>query len=73
MTTRYTAVLATALMAALTSAGGALAQDAAQNAAPAPSPDPIECRKVVFSDVGWTDISATTALASTVLPTFRLT
>ena len=67
MTTRYTAVLATALMAALTSAGGALAQDAAQNAAPAPSPDPIECRKVVFSDVGWPDISATTALAPTVL------
>lgn len=27
----------------------------------------MECRKVVFSDVGWSDISATTALASTVL------
>ncbi|MBU3031477.1 choline ABC transporter substrate-binding protein [Paracoccus marinaquae] len=29
--------------------------------------EPDECRKVVFSDVGWTDITATTALASTVL------
>ncbi len=29
--------------------------------------EPVECRKVIFSDVGWTDISATTALASTVL------
>ena len=26
-----------------------------------------QCRKVTFSDVGWTDITATTALASTVL------
>ncbi|SNT71846.1 choline ABC transporter substrate-binding protein [Paracoccus seriniphilus] len=29
--------------------------------------EPEECRNVVFSDVGWTDITATTALASTVL------
>ncbi|MCF3974752.1 choline ABC transporter substrate-binding protein [Paracoccus salsus] len=29
--------------------------------------EPDECREVIFSDVGWTDITATTALASTVL------
>ena len=27
----------------------------------------MECKAVRFSDVGWTDITATTALASTVL------
>ncbi len=63
MTTRFTAILAGSLMATLAAAGGAMAQDAA----PAAAADPIECHKVVFSDVGWTDISATTALASTVL------
>ena len=47
--------LATALTAALASAGAASAGD------------PIEMPQVVFSDVGWTDISATTALASSVL------
>ena len=29
--------------------------------------EPAECREVVFSDVGWTDITATTAAVSTVL------
>ena len=29
--------------------------------------DPDECKPIRFSDVGWTDITATTALASTVL------
>lgn len=29
--------------------------------------EPAACRNVVFSDVGWTDITSTTALASTVL------
>lgn len=29
--------------------------------------EPDHCRKIVFSDVGWTDITATTALATTVL------
>ncbi|MFV0409810.1 MAG: choline ABC transporter substrate-binding protein [Paracoccus sp. (in: a-proteobacteria)] len=29
--------------------------------------EPDSCKKVVFSDVGWTDITATTAVASTVL------
>ncbi len=29
--------------------------------------EPDQCRKVTLSDVGWTDITATTALASTVL------
>lgn len=29
--------------------------------------EPAACRDVVFSDVGWTDITSTTALASTVL------
>ena len=36
-------------------------------AAPALAADPEECKAVVLSDVGWTDITATTALASTVL------
>ena len=50
---RSTALLAAGLGAAIATAGTAHAQE------------PIECRKVVFSDVGWTDISATTALLST--------
>lgn len=29
--------------------------------------EPAECRNVVFSDVGWTDITSTTALTTTVL------
>ena len=33
----------------------------------AAEPEPEQCHKVVFSDVGWTDITATTALATTVL------
>ena len=36
-------------------------------AAPALAADPEDCQTVVFSDVGWTDITATTALATTVL------
>ena len=52
---RSATILAAGLTAAISTAGTASAQD------------PVECRKVVFSDVGWTDISATTALASTVL------
>lgn len=36
-------------------------------AGPALAAEPDECRNVVFSDVGWTDITATTALATTVL------
>ncbi|WP_374303814.1 choline ABC transporter substrate-binding protein, partial [Paracoccus sp. (in: a-proteobacteria)] len=36
-------------------------------AGPAVAAEPDECRQVVFSDVGWTDITATTALATTVL------
>jgi len=41
--------------------GLALAAGAAQAA------DPASCQKVRFSDVGWTDITATTALTKTVL------
>ncbi|MBW8723965.1 MAG: choline ABC transporter substrate-binding protein [Inquilinus limosus] len=41
--------------------GLALATGAAQAA------DPASCQKVRFSDVGWTDITATTALTKTVL------
>lgn len=29
--------------------------------------EPVECRNIVFADVGWTDISSTTGLATTVL------
>ncbi|WP_103171687.1 choline ABC transporter substrate-binding protein [Paracoccus sp. SY] len=36
-------------------------------AGPAFAAEPDDCRQVVFSDVGWSDITATTALASTVL------
>ncbi|MDO5633130.1 MAG: choline ABC transporter substrate-binding protein [Paracoccus sp. (in: a-proteobacteria)] len=36
-------------------------------AAPALASDPESCQAVVLSDVGWTDITATTALAGTVL------
>ncbi|HLY58482.1 MAG TPA: choline ABC transporter permease subunit [Stellaceae bacterium] len=36
-------------------------------ASAASAADPPECRSVRFSDVGWTDITATTALASRVL------
>ena len=42
----------------------ALATASALTAAPAFADD---CTRVVFSDVGWTDITATTALASTIL------
>ncbi|WP_199260115.1 choline ABC transporter substrate-binding protein [Paracoccus binzhouensis] len=52
---RTAAALAAGLVASLATAGLAAAQE------------PMECRKVVFSDVGWSDISATTGLASTVL------
>nr|WP_111298785.1 choline ABC transporter substrate-binding protein [Paracoccus saliphilus] len=34
---------------------------------PAAAAEPDQCQTVVFSDVGWSDITATTALASTVL------
>ncbi len=36
-------------------------------AAPALAADPASCQKVRLSDVGWTDITATTALASAIL------
>lgn len=49
--TRITAALA--LTAATTTAGFAQ--------------EPDQCQEIVFSDVGWSDITATTALASTVL------
>ncbi|MFC3571566.1 choline ABC transporter substrate-binding protein [Paracoccus sp. TOH] len=52
---RTAAALAAGLVASFATAGIAAAQE------------PMECRKVVFSDVGWTDISSTTALASSVL------
>ena len=38
-------------------------------ALPAAAQEPDSCREVVFSDVGWSDITATTAIASTVLQT----
>ena len=36
-------------------------------AAPAMAGDPASCKTVRFSDVGWTDITATTAMTSTIL------
>jgi glycine betaine/proline transport system substrate-binding protein len=50
-----TSALALGLAAALSSSGAAFAAE------------PDSCRTVRFSDVGWTDITATTALASVVL------
>ena len=44
-------------------ASAALASPAVAQA----TPDPAACHKVSFSDVGWTDITATTALTTTVL------
>ncbi|MFT4015018.1 MAG: choline ABC transporter substrate-binding protein [Paracoccus sp. (in: a-proteobacteria)] len=52
---RNAACFAAALSAALSASAAARAEE------------PAACRDVVFSDVGWTDISSTTALASTVL------
>jgi glycine betaine/proline transport system substrate-binding protein len=49
------------LLSATCLAGAALAVQ------PAAAQVSEECRTVVFSDVGWTDITATTALAATVL------
>ncbi|MDP5305692.1 choline ABC transporter substrate-binding protein [Paracoccus spongiarum] len=45
----------------------ALALTTALGSTAALAAEPDQCRKVTFSDVGWTDITATTALASTVL------
>jgi glycine betaine/proline transport system substrate-binding protein len=45
----------------------ALALTTAMGSASAMAADPESCQTVRFSDVGWTDITATTAVASTVL------
>lgn len=50
--------------AAILTAGFVMAGSAAGIAS---AEEPAACRDVVFSDVGWTDITSTTALASTVL------
>jgi len=52
---RTAVILAAGWVATVSGAGAALAAE------------PAECRSQVFSDVGWTDITSTTALASTVL------
>jgi len=48
-------------------AAAALSLAVLVTAAPADAADPAACKAVRFADVGWTDITATTALASTVL------
>jgi glycine betaine/proline transport system substrate-binding protein len=53
-------------LVALIGACGSLAAGVA-SAAEAPTADPAACRTVRFSDVGWTDVTATTALASELL------
>lgn len=45
----------------------AIALTTALTTGAAQAAEPDQCRRVIFSDVGWTDITATTALASTVL------
>jgi glycine betaine/proline transport system substrate-binding protein len=39
----------------------------AQGQTPSPKPDPEACRNVRFSDVGWTDVTATTAITAELL------
>jgi glycine betaine/proline transport system substrate-binding protein len=39
----------------------------AQGQTPSPQPDPEACRNVRFSDVGWTDVTATTAITAELL------
>lgn len=55
----------TALSGLLAVAGAALMLTAPQPAAAQAVPE--ACQEVVFSDVGWTDITATTAVATTIL------
>ncbi|HLX02905.1 MAG TPA: choline ABC transporter substrate-binding protein [Trinickia sp.] len=50
----------------LTAAVCALGMAAAITATPAQASDPGVCRNVRFADVGWTDIAATTGIASTI-------
>jgi glycine betaine/proline transport system substrate-binding protein len=45
----------------------ATADRSSAEAVAAAGPDPASCRTVRFSDVGWTDVTATTALASELL------
>jgi glycine betaine/proline transport system substrate-binding protein len=59
---RRLALLASAFAAALVSLAGSLA--VAQDAGPV---EPVGCRVVRLSDIGWTDVTATTALTSTLL------
>ncbi len=54
-------------MHALMKGIGAAAIALALSAATAAAADPESCKTVRFSDVGWTDITATTAVASTIL------
>ena len=49
------------------SLGAATAVATLLAAGPTLAADPDSCRRVTFSDVGWTDITATTATASVVL------
>jgi glycine betaine/proline transport system substrate-binding protein len=51
----------------LAAAAGLATAGLAATAGTAQAQVPESCRTVVFSDVGWTDITATTALATTVL------
>ena len=51
----------------LTRIAAALALGTALSSGAVFAQEPDQCRKVTFSDVGWTDITATTAMASTVL------
>ena len=46
---------------------------APRRAAAAPDRDPASCRNVRFSDVGWTDVTATTALVAQLLRTIGYT
>jgi glycine betaine/proline transport system substrate-binding protein len=59
-----------ALLAALAQpapANDSIAAPAAATAAPTVARDPVSCQTVRFSDVGWTDVTATTALVAQLL------
>jgi glycine betaine/proline transport system substrate-binding protein len=55
------------LLLIFAAAGSVLAQAAPSPPDPPVLPDPPACRTVRFSDVGWTDVTATTALATQLL------
>jgi len=61
------ASLGVGVAAAASGAGGAVTLAAAADAVGGPSVEPASCRTVRMADVGWTDVTSTTAVLSEVL------